>query len=149
MPKIVETLRQDEWWYGQDSFPYRVVEMETSHIGNVLEWLRRRANQLRLQHYWDEFLEYNDLDDLDVGPNTEHDFIKWLGANPALETDARRWVEQTPLVKALKYTLLLRGSVDGDVVGVRTEREIESDSDRANGGAVGTNSRLRGRPALG
>lgn len=148
MPKIVETLRQDVWWYGQDNFPYRVAEMETSHVGNVLEWLRRRAHTLRLQHYWDEFLEYYDIDDSDVGSDSEEQFIRWLGANPALESNAARWLEQMPLVKALKYTLILRGSVDGDVVNVRTEEEIEDDSG-ANPRAVGTDPRLRGRAALG
>ena len=147
MPKIIETLAQDVWWYGRDSFPYRVTEMDTGHVGNVLEWLRRRASQLRLQHHWDEFLEYSDLPDDDVGPETEREFVRWLGHNPTLDVDARRWLEQTPLVKALKYTLLLRGSVDGDVVYVHTEQEIEDDS-AVNGRAVGTNPRLRGRPAL-
>lgn len=149
MPKIIETLRQDEWWYGQDSFPYRVAEMETSHIRNVLEFLRRRASQLKLQHYWDEFLERYDLDDYEVGPDAEQAFIRWLGANPAIEADPRGWLEQTPLVKALRYTLVFRGSVDGDVVGVRYDTELEEDSDGANGRAVGADPRLRGRPALG
>lgn len=148
MPKIIETLGQDEWWYGRDSYPYRVAEMETSHVGNVLEWLRRRASQLRLQHYWDDFLEYSDLDDLDVGPETEREFVRWLGVNPTLDVDARWWLEQLPLVKALKYTLLLRGTIDGDVVSVRTEEEIEDDS-AANRRAVGADPRLRGRAALG
>jgi hypothetical protein len=57
VPKITDTLRQDEWWYGRDSFPYRITEMETSHVVNVLDWLRRRAYARRLQLYWDDFLE--------------------------------------------------------------------------------------------
>lgn len=149
MPKIIETLRQDEWWYGQDSFPYRLRAMETSHIGNVLDWLRRRAHMLRMQHYWDEFLELNDICDDEVGPHTEEAFIRWLGANPALEQDGFRWLDQMPLVKALKYELVLRGTVDGDVVGVRYDAELEEDSDGANGRAVGADPRLRGRSALG
>jgi hypothetical protein len=148
MPKIIETLRQDVWWYGQDSFPYRVIEMETQHLVNVLEWLRRRANALRLQHYWDEFLEYNDLDDYDVGSETESAFIRWLGTQPVLDVNPVDWLERTPFVQALKHTLALRGTVDGVVVDVRVEKEIEDDAG-THTRAVGTDPRLRGRAALG
>lgn len=149
MPKIVETLRQDEMWYGQDSFPYRIREMELSHVANVLDWLGRRAHMLRLQHYWDEFLELNDICDDEVGPRTEEAFTRWLGANPTLEQNAVQWLRSMPLVKALRYELVLRGSVDGDVVGVWYDAELEEDSDGANARAVGANPRLRGRTALG
>jgi hypothetical protein len=149
MPKIIETLRQDVRWYGQDGFPYRVAEMELSHIVNVLNWLRRRAHTLRMQHHWDEFLEYSDLDDSDAGPNTERAFIKWLGANPALDVEPTLWLEQMPLVTALKYELILRGSVDGNVVTVHYDKELEDDSDGVDGRAVGADQGLRDRPALG
>lgn len=149
MPKIIETLRQDEWWYGQDSFPYRITEMETSHIVNVLDLLRRRVSTLRLQHYWDEFLEYSDLDDGDVGPESEAQFIQWLGRNPALESNPVDWLRATPLVEALWDELRRRDSVDGDVVSVWIEEELEDDSDGANGRTVGADPRLRGRAALG
>lgn len=149
MPKIIETLRQDEMWYGQDNFPYRISTMETSHIGNVLDWLRRRAHMLRLQHYWDEFLELNDICDDEVGPRTEEAFIRWLGANPALEQNGFKWLEQMPLVKALRYELVLRGTIDGDVVKVRYDAELEEDSDGTDQRAVGPSSGFRGRPALG
>lgn len=149
MPKIIETLRQDEWWYGQDSFPYRISTMDVDHIVNVLDWLRRRANALRLQHYWDEFLELNDVDDGDVGPLTEKAFVRWLGANPALENNAVDWLRQMPLVEALWHELRRRDGVDGDVVAVHYEKELEDDSDGVDSGADGTNPGLRGRPALG
>ena len=149
MPKIIETLRQDEWWYGQDSFPYRIKEMDTDHVVNVIDWLGRRANSLRLQHYWDEFLELNDLDDYDVGPDTERDFVKWLGANPALDGSAIDWLARTPLVEALWDELARRDGLDGDVIAVRYDVELEEDSSGANGRAVGADPRLRGRPALG
>lgn len=148
MPKIIETLRQDEWWYGQDSFPHRITEMDTSHIINVLDWLRRRASALRLQHYWDEFLEYSDLDDSDVGPESEAQFIRWLGKNPALESNPVDWLRATPLVETLWSELRRRDGIDGDVVSVRYNEEIEEDSDGANGRAVGADPRLRGRAAL-
>ena len=149
MPKIVETLRQGEWWYGQDGFPYRVAEMELSHVVNTLRWLRRRANTLRLQHHWDEFLEYSDLPDCDAGPAAERAFVQWLGAQPTLDVDPVAWLELTPLVKALKRTLILRGSTDGDVVDVRYDEELEDVSSGTNGRAVGTDQGLCDRPALG
>lgn len=149
MPKIIETLRQEEMWYGQDSFPYRIATMDINHIVNVLDWLRRRANALRLQHYWDEFLELNDLDDSEVGPRTEEAFVRWLGANPALETNAVDWLRRMPLVEALWRELRQRDGIDGDLVDVRYDAELEEDSDGANGRAVGTDPRLRGRTALG
>lgn len=148
MPKIIETLEQGEWWYGQDSFPYRVVEMDTEHIGNVLRWLRRRANQLRMQHHWDEFLEHHDLPDEDAGPESELAFVKWLGASSELDVDPHAWLEQRPLVKALKYTLIMRDTLDADVVDVHTEEEIEDDSG-THARAVGADPGLRDRPALG
>lgn len=148
MPKIVRTLEQDEWWYGQDSFPYRITEMDDYHISNVIEWLRRRASQLRLQHYWDEFLEHHDLDDCDVGPNTERQFIAWLGANPALDADAARWLDAKPLTVALRRELRSRGIVDGIVVDLSYDGELEDDS-AANGRAVGARPGFRRRTALG
>lgn len=149
MPKIVDTLRQEWMWYGQDNFPYRIRKMDTEHIVNVLDWLRRRAYTLRMQHYWDEFLEYSDLDDADVGPNTEHAFVQWLAANPALEVDPVNWLAATPLVRALWRELRLRDGVDGDLVDVRYDEELEDDSGGTNGRAVGTDQGLCNRPALG
>lgn len=129
MPNITETLEQTERWYGQDSFPYRVNTMDTSHITNVLEWLSRRASQLRLQRYWNEFLEYSDIDDSEVGPNTEAAFIKWLGSGPAIEEDASAWLARRPLVQALNRELRRRGTTDGDVISVRYDKELASDAD--------------------
>lgn len=149
MPKIVETLRQDVWWYGQDSFPYRIAQMDTRHVVNVLDWLRRRASALHLQHHWDEFLEYSDLDDHDAGSVTEQAFVKWLAANSALEQNAVDWLRATPLVEALWDELRRRDGIDGYVVAVRYDEEIEDVSSGTNGRAVGTNPGLCGRSALG
>ena len=136
MPKIVKTLEQTERWYGQDSFPYRIQTMASSHITNVLEWLERRASQLRLQRYWDEFLEYSDIDDSEVGPNAEAEFVRWLGSGPAIEEDASAWLARRPLVRALKRELRRRGTTDGDVVAVRYDEELEDVSSGTNGGAA-------------
>lgn len=148
MPKIVETLRQTEWWYGEDGFPYRVNEMELSHLWNVHNWLTRRADQLRRQHYWDEFLEYNDLDDGCYGLSARTAFHEWLRRQNELEPIASDWLRQTPLVRELKHQIALRNLVDGDVVGVRYDEELEDESG-TDGRAVGTDPRLRDRPALG
>lgn len=149
MPNIVETLGQTEWWYGADSYPYRLAEMPTSYLTNVLEWLRRRADQLRRQHYWDEFLEYHDLDDFEVGPHTAVAFHEWLRHQNQLDGDAAAWLERTPLVRQLKRTLRKRGTVDGVVVDVRYERELGDVSDGIDERAVGTSQGFRDRPALG
>lgn len=149
MPNIIETLQQDEWWYGRDGFPYRLREMPTSHIENVLEWLRRRASQLRLQHYWDEFLEHHDLDDEGIGPSTQGTFHEWLRHQNALEADdGRTWLEQTPFIRALQRVLRRRNTVNGDVVDVRYDEELE-DVSGTDGRAVAADPRLRDRPALG
>lgn len=149
MPNLIETLQQDEWWYGQDSFPYRIREMPTSHISNVLEFLRRRANQLRLQHYWTEFLEYNDLEDERIGPSTQGAFHEWLRHQNAIEAnDGSAWLEKTPLVRVLRRTLNRRSTVNGDVVDVRYDEELE-DVSGTHGRAVAADPRLRDRPALG
>lgn len=149
MPKIVETLRQDKMWYGQDGFPYRLASMDDKHIANVLDWLRRRAYTLRMQHYWDEFMELNDVPDDEIGPDTERAFVRWLGANPALEVDAVDWLAAMPLVRALWRELALRDGLDGEVVDVYWQKELTEDSGGANAGAVGTDQGLRGRPTLG
>lgn len=146
MPKIVNTLRQETMWYGRDSMPYRIRKMDTEHIVNVLDFLRRRAHALRLQHYWDEFLCTTDLDESEVSPDTEREFVQWLGVNPALEVDVVDWLAATPLVRALWRELRLRDGVDGDLVDVRYDKELEDDS---NGRAVGADQGLRDRPTLG
>jgi hypothetical protein len=103
MPSIVETLEQEEMWYGQDGFPYRVTDMETSHVVNVLAFLRRRAPQLQRHRAWWDALNQR--------------ATEWQ----SLEDNPAAWLERRPLVKALKYELLLRGTVDAEVVDVRGE----------------------------
>lgn len=150
MHKIVETLRQTEWWYGQDGFPYRLDEMELTHLWNVLNFLGRRASQLRLQHYWDEFLERNDVDDYDdydVGLETA--FHEWLRSQNEIDGIPQDWLNQTPFMQELRHQIALRNVANGDVVGVRYDEELEDGSGGANGRAVGADPRLRDRPALG
>lgn len=149
MPRIVETLRQTEWWYGADGFPYRLAEMELSHLWNVLNFLGRRASQLRLQHYWDEFLERNDVDDYDVGPEIKIAFHEWLRSQNEIDGIPQDWLNQTPFLRELRHQIALRNVADGDVVGVRYDEELEDGSGGTNGRAVGADPRLRGRPALG
>ena len=129
MPRIVETLRQTEWWYGQDGFPYRLDEMELTHLWNVLNFLGRRASQLRLQHYWDEFLERNDVDDYDdynVGLETA--FHEWLRSQNEIDGIPQDWLNQTPFMRELRHQIALRNVANGDVVGVRYDEELEDGS---------------------
>lgn len=149
MPKITDTLRQEWMWYGQDSMPYRIRKMDTEHIVNVLDFLRRRAHALRLQHYWDEFLGYSDLDDSEIGPNTEREFVRWLAANPALEVDAVDWLAATPLVRALWRELALRDGLDGEVVDIYWQRELEGVSDGIDGRTEEPDQGSGDRSALG
>lgn len=149
MPKMVETLRQEEMWYGEDGFPYRLDEMELSHLWNVVNWLTRRAAKLRQQHYWDEFLEYNDLDDGHYGLEARVAFREWLRRQNEIESDPVVWLDQMPLVRALRRELLARATADGVVVDVRYERELGDVSDGIDERAVGTSQGLRDRPALG
>jgi hypothetical protein len=149
MPKMVETLRQEEMWYGEDGFPYRIDEMELSHLCNVLGWLTRRAAKLRQQHYWDEFLEYNDLDDGYYGLDARAAFYEWLRRQNELESDSTVWLRQMPLIQALRREIARRDAHTGDVVGVHYDQELEDDSDGTHGRAVGPDPRLRDRPALG
>lgn len=111
MPSIVETLEQEEMWYGQDGFPYRVAEMELSHVTNVLAFLRRRADDLLARRRWYESVmerRYGKCDDGCWHPT-------------GIEDSAAAWLERRPLVKALKYELVLRDTVDGEVVDVKGE----------------------------
>jgi len=103
MPSIVETLEQEKMWYGQDGRPYLIEEMELSHVVNTLAFLRRRAPDLQRHRAWWDALNQH--------------ATQWQG----LEDDPAVWLERRPLIKALKYELLLRGTVDGEVVDVRGE----------------------------
>lgn len=114
MPRIIETLEQEELWYGQDGRPYRVVEMETSHVVNVLAFLRRRADDLVRHEAWYE---------VNRAPLDEQRAIleRWRGV---IQDDPAAWLERRPLIKALKYELLLRTSDDGEVLEPRAELPV-------------------------
>lgn len=148
MPRIVETLRQTEWWYGEDGFPYRVDEMELTHLWNVVNWLTRRADQLRRQHYWAEFIAVNGIDEGCSEVSVRLAFREWLRLQNEIESKPTDWLDRTPLVRALRRELLTRVTTDGDVVGVHYDQELKDESG-IDGRAVGTDPRLRDRPALG
>lgn len=149
MPDIITTLEQSERWYGQKGIPYRLSNMDESHIHNVLRMLRARASALQLQRDWSHYLDANGLCEEDVDRDMEFAFIRWLGAQPALDESPAEWLERRPLIQALKRELRARGTLDGDVVGVRYDLELEENSDGTDGRAVGADPRLRDRPALG
>jgi len=107
MPRIIETLEQEEMWYGQDGRPYRVTEMETSHVVNVLAFLRRRADDLARHAAWYEVSHAPLSRQLEI-------IDRWRGE---LGDDPVAWLERRPLVKALRYELVLRDTVEGEVIG--------------------------------
>lgn len=148
MPDIITTLEQTERWYGQKGMPYRLSNMDKSHIHNVLRMLRARASALQLQRHWNEYLDGSGLREEDVDRDTEFAFIRWLGAEPALDESPAEWLERKPLIQALKRELKARGTVDGDVVGVWYDEELEENSGGTNGGADGADQGFRDRPAL-
>jgi hypothetical protein len=148
MPNMIETLQQDEWWYGRDSFPYRLDEMDAAHLWNVYNFLARRATQLRTQHYWAEFLEHHDIADEEVGPYTRAAFREWLRRQNEIDGLPLDWLRATPLARELKHQIALRTLTEGVVVNVQYERELESVSG-TDGRAVGADPGLRDRPALG
>lgn len=111
MPRIIETLEQEEMWYGQDGKPYRVAEMETSHVVNVLAFLRRRADSLVRHEAWYE-VNRAPLDD------QLHILLRW---RRVIEDDPAAWLERRPLIAALERELRNRGAVDGEIVPVRGE----------------------------
>lgn len=106
-PNLLDTLEQEEWWYGQDGFPYRVAEMESSHRVNVLNFLRRRADNLWARALWRERRELEDAPE-DVMRSWERDAASQVAADPL------EWLNSKPLVKSLRYWILLQDSYDVD-----------------------------------
>lgn len=112
MPSIIDTLEQGEMWYGQDGYPYRIAEMELSHVANVLAFLRRRAPDLLSRRvHWEAGHAMR-----------EGRWSAWVEeSRTRLEDDPAAWLERRPLIVALEHELRNRGAVDGEVVPTRGE----------------------------
>jgi hypothetical protein len=105
MPNFLDTLEQEEWWYGQDGYPYRISEMEQSHRINVLAFLRRRAKNLYDRHQWQEFRFMQDA--------PEEVFTEWMRG---ISSDPVEWLNKMPLMQALERAVREHDTVDGEVV---------------------------------
>lgn len=106
-PGVDALLDQTEWWFGSDSFPYRVTHMDTEHIRNLLAYLRRHANQYLTRR------RYLDLDAFGA-EDQEALLARWsreLDGRSALD-----WLNERPLLRALEAELRRRDSIDGEVV---------------------------------
>lgn len=114
MPRIIETLEQEEMWYGQDGRPYLIAEMETSHVSNVLAFLRRRADDLVRHEAWYEVNR--------ASLNEQRAILeRW---RTVIQDDPASWLKRRPLVRALEHELRRRGTVDGEVVEVAGELSV-------------------------
>lgn len=106
MPRsIVDVLDQDEWWYAADGFPVRVDNMDIGYLRNLVTYLERHATHLRDRALWWETYNLTDEDEA---------IRRWRH-----EVDARSsldWLNDRPLLRALRARLRRLSSVDGEVV---------------------------------
>jgi hypothetical protein len=109
MPRLLETLEQTEMWYGEDSFPYRIEEMETSHIKNVIGFLRRRAVNIYKRH---RYLEERAAIALGEG------FDVWNSGPYQIDSNPLEWLNNRPLMQKLEHVLKLRDSIEPDMLQV-------------------------------
>jgi hypothetical protein len=108
MPNMIETLEQEEIWYGQDGFPYRVDEMETSHIANVIGFLTRRAHNLYERRLWQERRLMENV--------PEEIFNEWLREQQnIISSNPDEWLKQRPLIQKLERVLRQRESIAPDM----------------------------------
>lgn len=109
MPSLLDTLDQEEWWYGQDGYPYRLAEMEQSHRINVQAFLRRRAKNIYDRHQWHEFRIMESAPD-DV-------FAEWMHESERMvDSDPVEWLNSTPFMQALDRAIRDHDTVEGEVV---------------------------------
>jgi hypothetical protein len=104
MPGLLSTLEQTEMWYGQDGFPYKVDEMETSHLRNTIAFLQRRAHNLYERHKWHEHRMFANAPD-EVYNEYMHEMSRSIESNPV------EWLGQRPLIQKMIQLVKLRESV--------------------------------------
>ncbi len=102
---VIETLEQEEWWFGRDGQPHRVAEMNQEYRLTLLAFLRRRADDLRRQRLWYE------LYGIDTAPSTRARWVRELATRTALD-----WLNDRPLVRALERAVARHDALDGEVV---------------------------------
>jgi hypothetical protein len=100
---IIDVLDQDVFWIGQDGLRHELVTMHQEHRLNLLERLRRDCESLARQR--DRLLhEREGLRPVDVRRSYP---------------SAADWIENSPLVRALKVAIALHDVIDGEIVDVR------------------------------
>jgi hypothetical protein len=109
MPDLLKTLDQEEWWYGQDGYPYKIAGMEQSHRVNVQAFLRRRAKNIYDRHQRREFRIMESAPD-DV-------FNEWMTETErGINSDPVEWLDNTPFMRALGKAIKNANTIDGEVV---------------------------------
>jgi hypothetical protein len=111
---LIDSLEQDEFWFGQDARPYRIKDMEQRHRLNVLAMLRRRAESLYDHKQW---LDFGDL------RNAPDEVMDAYYAE--LPQDPLKWINSRPLVIAMEKAVRDYGTVDGEVI-AEDQRELSS-----------------------
>jgi hypothetical protein len=107
MPALLDTLEQTEMWYGEDGFPYKIEEMETSHIENVVRFLGRRAQNIYERHQYREYRMFEDAP-ADI-------FDAWMRDNmQTIASDPLEWLAQRPLLQRMEQILNIRHSLNAE-----------------------------------
>lgn len=101
---ITLTLEQTTWWYAQDGYPVRVVDMELEYLTNLLAFLRRRAAHLQTRARYHRA-------HVAAARGTPPSFRRELDAVAPLD-----WLNDRPLIHALEERRRRLTSVDGEVV---------------------------------
>lgn len=109
MAILLETLEQEEMWYGEDGFPYHIEDMEQSHRINVVNFLKRRAQNIYLRHQYAEMCMISRAPD-DVQMAYEAKMRRLLDDDPV------EWLMRRPLMQALQRAISRHNTVDGEVV---------------------------------
>lgn len=100
--RLVELLEQTTIWRGQDGRVFYVGELSDSHLGNILAYLNRHADELLQQR--------RDLDEFTEPPRS-------LERVQRLESvDPLAWLHDRPLYRRLLTEQRRRASIDGEVV---------------------------------
>lgn len=99
---LVELLEQTVIWRGQDGRVFYVGELGDEHLGNIIAYLNRHADELlQRRRDLDEFTE----------PSRSLEHVQQLES-----ADPLAWLHDRPLYRRLLAEQRRRASVDGEVV---------------------------------
>jgi hypothetical protein len=105
---MIQVLEQTEMWYGEDGFPYKITEMETRHLENVIRFLARQSKNLFARKLYTATGGVRDI----VGVELQLD-----GDNPAMmQQMADEWLKSRPLLRAMAAELLKRKLPEATVI---------------------------------